>query len=62
MDWQPTTPELQATEDLCRLFRQHGGRSLLVGVWVRDRLLGLESRDLDLEVYGIPAADVQALL
>jgi tRNA nucleotidyltransferase (CCA-adding enzyme) len=62
MDWQPTTPELQATEDLCRLFRQHGGRSLLVGGWVRDRLLGLESRDLDLEVYGIPAADVQALL
>lgn len=62
MDWQPTTPELQATEDLCRLFRQHGGRALLVGGWVRDRLLGLESRDLDLEVYGIPAADLLALL
>jgi tRNA nucleotidyltransferase (CCA-adding enzyme) len=40
----------------------HGGRALVVGGWVRDRLLGLDSRDLDVEVYGIPEADLRTLL
>jgi len=30
-----------------------GGRALIVGGFVRDRLLGLESKDHDLEVYGL---------
>lgn len=30
-----------------------GGISYLVGGWVRDALLGIESRDYDIEVYGI---------
>ncbi len=62
MLWQPTTPDLQTVEELCRLFRGQGGRALLVGGWVRDRLLGLASRDLDLEVYGLAPDAVQATL
>jgi tRNA nucleotidyltransferase (CCA-adding enzyme) len=42
--------------------RLAGGRALIVGGWVRDRLLGLSSKDLDLEVYGVPAAPLRALL
>ncbi|HXE80446.1 MAG TPA: HD domain-containing protein [Vicinamibacterales bacterium] len=42
--------------------RRRGGRALVVGGWVRDRLLGLDSKDLDLEVYGIPDADLPGLL
>lgn len=39
-----------------------GGRALIVGGWVRDRLLGLPSTDIDLEVFGLQAADLRALL
>ena len=39
-----------------------GGRALCVGGFVRDRLLGLESTDLDLEVFGIPQERLRALL
>jgi tRNA nucleotidyltransferase (CCA-adding enzyme) len=35
---------------------------LAVGGWVRDRLLGHVSKDLDVEVFGIPAADLPAVL
>ena len=39
-----------------------GGRALIVGGWVRDRLLGRESKDIDLEVYGIEAARLRQVL
>ena len=39
-----------------------GGRALYVGGWVRDRLLGRETKDIDLEVYGIEADRLHALL
>jgi tRNA nucleotidyltransferase (CCA-adding enzyme) len=42
--------------------RDRGGRALVVGGWVRDRLLGLHSKDLDMEVFGITANELPALL
>jgi tRNA nucleotidyltransferase (CCA-adding enzyme) len=42
--------------------RARGGRALVVGGWVRDRLLSRASKDMDVEVFGIPAADLPALL
>ena len=42
--------------------RARGGRALVVGGYVRDLLLGLASNDIDLELYGIPEADVLPLL
>lgn len=47
---------------LCRAIREAGGRALLVGGGVRDRLLGLPWKDFDLEVYGLPADAVKAVL
>ena len=38
------------------------GRALVVGGYVRDHLLGFESKDLDIEVYGLELEAVQALL
>lgn len=35
---------------------------MLVGGWVRDYLLGIESKDFDIEVYGIEPARLRALL
>src|SRR5574338_203533 len=37
-------------------------RALIVGGWVRDHLLGIESKDIDIEVYGIPAGQLKELL
>jgi len=42
-----------------------GGRALVVGGWVRDRLLSLpmlEKSNVDLEVFGVPAETLRALL
>ncbi len=42
--------------------RAAGGRALIVGGWVRDRLRGHLSNDLDLEVFGIPQDRLALLL
>src|SRR5512133_3097063 len=42
--------------------RDAGGRALIVGGWCRDRLLGYTSKDIDLEVFGLPADQLRALL
>ena len=39
-----------------------GGRALVVGGWVRDRLRGVPSKDLDLEVFGIPQDRLASVL
>ena len=39
-----------------------GGRALCVGGFVRDRKLGIESKDLDMEVFGIAQDQLPALL
>jgi tRNA nucleotidyltransferase (CCA-adding enzyme) len=39
-----------------------GGRALVVGGWTRDRLLGRESKDLDLEVFGVAADRLRSIL
>ncbi len=42
--------------------REAGGRALVVGGWSRDRLLGRVSKDIDLEVFGVPAGHLRQLL
>jgi tRNA nucleotidyltransferase (CCA-adding enzyme) len=43
--------------------RDAGGRALIVGGWVRDKLLGLpESSNVDLEVFGVPGDLLRTLL
>jgi tRNA nucleotidyltransferase (CCA-adding enzyme) len=42
--------------------RDAGGRALIVGGWVRDRLMGRPCKDLDLEVYGLRADRLKSLL
>lgn len=42
--------------------RDAGGRAYLVGGCVRDHLLGIPSKDVDLEIYGIPADKIEKIL
>ncbi len=46
---------------LARAARDAGGRAFLVGGAVRDRLLGLEAKDADVEIHGLSAERVEQL-
>jgi tRNA nucleotidyltransferase (CCA-adding enzyme) len=48
--------------DLARAVGAAGGRALIVGGWVRDRLLGIVAKDLDIEVFGVPAEHLKDLI
>jgi tRNA nucleotidyltransferase (CCA-adding enzyme) len=48
--------------DIARAVKREGGRALVVGGWVRDRLLGHDSKDIDIEVFGVPADRLRATL
>ena len=54
--------KLQLALDIARAVKNAGGRALVVGGWVRDELLKLDPKDIDLEVYGISAEPLRALL
>ena len=49
---------------IARAVAAQGGRALVVGGWVRDRLLGSEggSDDVDLEVFGLAPEVLEAVL
>ena len=59
--WDMPNP-LDRAHGMAEAVRSAGGRALIVGGWVRDRLLRHESKDIDLEVYGIPADRLRPLL
>jgi tRNA nucleotidyltransferase (CCA-adding enzyme) len=52
--------------DACKriavLLQEAGGRALLVGGCVRDGLLGIQAKDVDMEVYGLDADAVERTL
>jgi tRNA nucleotidyltransferase (CCA-adding enzyme) len=56
-----TTPDAVA-RDIAAAVRDAGGRALIVGGWVRDRLRGHPSKDVDLEVFGIAQERLPSLL
>ena len=54
---------LEQAVSIAEAVRNSGGRALIVGGWVRDRLLGLpDSSNVDLEVFGLPGDRLRALL
>lgn len=47
---------------LARMVKEEGARALLVGGCVRDRLMGGEPKDWDVEVYNVEPASLRSLL
>jgi len=52
----------EAALGIAAAVRDAGGRALIVGGWVRDRLLDRESKDIDIEVFGVPADRLRSIL
>ena len=48
--------------EIAEAVRDAGGRAVVVGGWVRDHLLGVGSKDIDIEVFGLGAERLEALL
>ena len=56
------TETVARAHDIARAVRSAGGRALFVGGWVRDRLMGRDSKDIDIEVFGLRADRLKTLL
>ncbi|MGE0451872.1 MAG: CCA tRNA nucleotidyltransferase [Vicinamibacterales bacterium] len=56
------TPVPDTVLHIANAVRADGGRALVVGGWVRDRLIGRSSKDIDLEVFGVDAARLRRRL
>jgi tRNA nucleotidyltransferase (CCA-adding enzyme) len=52
----------ERARDIATGVRDAGGRALIVGGWVRDHILGLDPKDLDIEVFGVPSTDLRVML
>ncbi len=56
------TKSLKRTEGALEAIKQAGGKAFLVGGAVRDLLLGISTKDIDIEVHGLPLESLSALL
>lgn len=54
--------QYQTAEAVARAVRDAGGRALVIGGWVRDRLLGIDCKDIDVEVFGVDSDSLKTLL
>ncbi len=62
MDPAEASPSFDTALAVARAVRDAGGRALIVGGWVRDRIMGRPSKDIDLEVFGVPAPALRDML
>jgi tRNA nucleotidyltransferase (CCA-adding enzyme) len=54
--------QYEACIEIAKLIHNTGGQALLVGGCVRDSLLGIPAKDVDLEVYGLSADEIEHTL
>ena len=54
--------EREGVRVVAELVRKAGGRALLVGGCVRDRLLGRDPADFDVECFGMSSSDLRRIL
>ncbi len=52
----------QRVLDIASSIAACGGHAVIVGGYVRDKLLGIESKDVDIEVFGLGLEDLKTLL
>lgn len=52
----------ELAENIAKEAARRGGRVYYVGGYVRDKILKVSNKDIDIEIYGIPEEDVKELL
>lgn len=55
-------PAMEKAREIAWLVEKRGGRAFFVGGFVRDRLLNIENKDVDMEVHGIEAEELKEIL
>lgn len=54
--------DMQMASEIAKLVDAAGGRTFFVGGFVRDRVLGRENKDIDIEVHGITVEKLEEIL
>lgn len=54
--------DLLKAQELAKKVKEKGGRAYFVGGYVRDKLLGIENKDIDIEIHGIEAKALEEIL
>ena len=54
--------QFMLAQSITRDVIQAGGSAFIVGGYVRDRLMGLDSEDIDLEIFRLPQETVETIL
>ena len=49
-------------KQIAQLVKEKGGRTFYVGGYVRDKLLNIENKDVDIEIHGINEEQLQDIL
>jgi len=55
-------PVPSAIIEICQKIENKGGRAYIVGGWVRDMLTGTQSKDFDLEIFGLTKQQLEETL
>ncbi len=50
------------TEEIAKAVRTMGGRTFYIGGFVRDRILGIPTKDVDIEIYGVEPEKLHEIL
>ncbi len=54
--------DIQKAKEIAEKVRDAGGRTFFVGGYVRDKMLGKDNKDIDIEIHGITAERLQEIL
>lgn len=54
--------DMEMTRRIAENVASAGGRAYFVGGYVRDKLLGIENKDIDIEIHGIYPAQLESIL
>ena len=53
---------MELTLEICKEIDRAGGKPYFIGGWVRDKVMGIESKDIDIEVYGLDQDKLEEVL
>ena len=54
--------DINKIREIAQVVHAHGGKTYYIGGFVRDELLGLPNKDVDVEIHGVPADELYEIL